>query len=81
MIGTSNCIYETPCGWCSKWDKKCDKTIDSKTNSNIDNPIDKSDCLHEWTIMTSNSTTGRTYICSKCGATKTEPLINYFTII
>ena len=27
--------------------------------------------------MTSNSTTGRTYICSKCGATKTEPLINY----
>lgn len=25
MIGTLNCIYETPCGWCSKWDKKCDK--------------------------------------------------------
>ena len=21
MIGTINCIYETPCGWCSKWDK------------------------------------------------------------
>ena len=19
------CPYETPCGWCSKWDKKCDK--------------------------------------------------------
>ena len=18
------CPYETPCGWCSKWDKKCD---------------------------------------------------------
>ena len=24
MIGTINCVYETPCGWCSKWDKKCD---------------------------------------------------------
>ena len=21
------CIYETPCGWCTKWDKKCDKKI------------------------------------------------------
>ena len=25
MLGTFNCIYETPCGWCSKWDKKCDR--------------------------------------------------------
>ena len=25
MIGTVNCVYETPCGWCSKWDKKCDR--------------------------------------------------------
>jgi len=21
------CPYETPCGWCSKWDKKCDEKI------------------------------------------------------
>lgn len=21
------CPYETPCGWCTKWDKKCDKKI------------------------------------------------------
>ena len=21
------CTYETPCGWCTKWDKKCDKKI------------------------------------------------------
>lgn len=21
------CTYETPCGWCCKWDKKCDKKI------------------------------------------------------
>ena len=31
MMGTFNCIYETPCGWCSKWDKKCDKKIKQQT--------------------------------------------------
>lgn len=30
MIGTINCVYETPCGWCSKWDKKCDKKISER---------------------------------------------------
>ena len=24
---TGICQYETPCGWCTKWDKKCDKKI------------------------------------------------------
>lgn len=40
MIGSSNCIYETPCGWCSKWDKKCDRKIgkDSPTPSDIYTP-------------------------------------------
>ena len=27
MTGTINCTYETPCGWCTKWDKKCNKKI------------------------------------------------------
>lgn len=27
MMGTFNCTYETPCGWCTKWDKKCDRRI------------------------------------------------------
>ena len=27
MFGTINCTYETPCGWCAKWDKKCDRKI------------------------------------------------------
>ena len=75
MIGTSNCVYETPCGWCSKWDKKCDKTISSTINIDIYNPIDRLDCSHEWIPMTSNSSTGIIYICRKCGATKTEPFI------
>ena len=24
---TMLCTYSTPCGWCTKWDKKCDKKI------------------------------------------------------
>ena len=24
---TRQCTYATPCGWCTKWDKKCDKKI------------------------------------------------------
>ena len=27
MLRTINCVYETPCQWCSKWDKKCDNKI------------------------------------------------------
>ncbi len=27
MMGTFECVYETPCHWCSKWDKKCDRKI------------------------------------------------------
>ena len=30
------CTYETPCGWCTKWDKKCDKKIGCDTKT--DNP-------------------------------------------
>lgn len=26
------CPYETPCGWCSKWDKECDEKIGSGTS-------------------------------------------------
>ena len=24
---TMQCIYSTPCGWCTKWEKRCDKKI------------------------------------------------------
>lgn len=37
MIGTTNCVYETPCGWCSKWDKKCDKKMRTESYK-INNP-------------------------------------------
>ena len=33
------CPYETPCGWCSKWDKKCDGKIGKENIINI-KPVD-----------------------------------------
>lgn len=33
---TMLCIYETPCGWCCKWDKKCDKKIGYGKNLELD---------------------------------------------
>lgn len=60
MIGTLNCIYETPCGWCSKWDKECDKKI-RKCAKN---------CSHEWEPTNSFSNSGYVYICKLCGETK-----------
>lgn len=32
---TMQCTYSTPCGWCTKWDKKCDKKIGCGIN--VDN--------------------------------------------
>ena len=40
MIGTINCVYETPCGWCSKWDKKCDNKIPERGQITKCNPVD-----------------------------------------
>ena len=39
MFGTMKCIYETPCHWCSKWDKKCDCKI------GCENPMKSVDTL------------------------------------
>jgi hypothetical protein len=27
-----SCTYSTPCGWCTKWDKKCDRKIGCDNN-------------------------------------------------
>ncbi len=45
MFGTMNCNYETPCGWCTKWDKKCDKKIGG---GNDVEPRTKKDFTLEW---------------------------------
>lgn len=36
---TGICPYETPCGWCSKWDKKCDKKIGCTNNESQTDPF------------------------------------------
>ena len=33
---TMLCTYVTPCGWCTKWDKKCDRKIGCNKNSDLD---------------------------------------------
>lgn len=87
MVGTFNCIYETPCGWCSKWDKKCDKKIPERgQRAKIDVADDVMDDLskkifinkicteksgHEWECC-GISTMSISYRCKKCGAYKEE---------
>ena len=80
MMGTINCVYETPCGWCSKWDKKCDKKTPERRQRAKCNPIDdaaanktcQSESDHEWERI-GMSTVGTDYMCGKCYARKTVP--------
>lgn len=85
---TMQCIYSTPCGWCTKWDKKCDKKIGPERGQRVDiNPVDDamdepigiivnkicaSESDHEWECI-GMSTGGSTYRCRKCYAHKTIP--------
>ena len=39
---TMQCTYSTPCGWCTKWDKKCDKKIGVDANINMPKKKDPS---------------------------------------
>ena len=48
MMGTINCVYETPCGWCSKWDKKCDKETLKRGQRIECNPIDDARSTVSW---------------------------------
>lgn len=88
MIGTALCIYETPCGWCSKWDKRCDRKTPEceqkvKYNS-IDDTATNKTCRtesdHEWEC-TGVSTVGTIYTCKKCRIRKTVPFVDlkYFS--
>lgn len=79
------CTYETPCGWCTKWDKKCDKKIPERGLRVKINPVDdysgptrtneicKSEEDHQWECC-GISTAGSTYVCKICGKHKTEPV-------
>lgn len=88
MMGTFNCVYETPCGWCYKWDKKCDKkipergqrakcsTIDDAMGISLKEALANKMCVeesdHEWECC-GISTVGTDYICKKCGTRKVYP--------
>ena len=71
MIGTINCIYETQCGWCSRFDKKCDNGSAIKYKK-----TEETKCEHEWrvnkTFPTGPNSNGVEYKCVKCGLTKTK---------
>lgn len=70
MMGTIECIYETPCHWCSKWDKKCDRKIKNENPYEDIKELVRT-CKHEWepTISGGANTKGNyiTYRCKKCG--------------
>lgn len=88
-MGTINCVYETPCGWCAKQDKKCDRKTPERGQREKCNPIDdaiinkicQSESDHEWEC-TGISTAGTTYTCRKCNAQKSVPNVDqkYVTI-
>ena len=50
MKETTSCVYKTPCGWCSKWDKECDERMHTssyrikhpKPITSIDDSVDSS---------------------------------------
>lgn len=77
---TMKCTYSTPCGWCTKWDKKCDRKIPDPPVKPYDylkkpptNQICKSEEDHQWECC-GVSTGGFTYMCKICGKHKTEPV-------
>ena len=82
MMGTINCIYETPCGWCTKWDKKCDEKISDLHTKAYDylmqtstNKICQTEEDHQWECC-GMSTAGSDYRCKICGEHKTVPYKN-----
>ena len=80
MIGTIECKYKLPCGWCEKRNIKCEYipaiTFDSPpeiTGKTFPGHLGSESCLWEWV---SSSTLGNHYRCRICGATKIEPIGN-----
>lgn len=79
MTGTINCVYETPCGWCSKWDKECDKKMHTR-NDRINHPkpivvLNKAcerELDHEWKSY-GTSSEGTLQICQRCGKHRIFP--------
>ncbi len=51
-----SCTYETPCGWCTKWDKKCDKKIGCSDDNKPQRGLRaKSGILEDWAMPQSRA--------------------------
>ena len=48
MMGTINCVYEIPCGWCSKGAKKGNKKAPERGQRIKCNPIDDARSTVSW---------------------------------
>ena len=84
-----SCTYETPCGWCTKWDKECDRKPYKRGLRVEINPVDdaigvsgevaltnktcESEEDHEWECC-GMSTAGSNYVCKKCYTHKFVPV-------
>lgn len=74
MKGTDNCVYETPCGWCSKWDKECDKKVPGIVlGAPLADMLYCEEFGHKWDMF-SATRASIIYRCGLCGAIKTESL-------
>ena len=75
MMGTFDCVYETPCHFCTKYDKPCDKKmgkpIPKALQELLDTPVE---CNHSWQQSNSGGADSKgvydVYVCKYCGATK-----------
>ena len=70
MVGSGNCVYETPCGWCSKWDKKCDKKI------GIESPTKLATITTDIDVVTANIVKRPQPSCLTCAHGKALSSVN-----
>lgn len=78
---TIQCVYMTPCGWCTRQNKECDieetkkrkkKYSDLFKSPTTTNKICETEEDHQWECC-GMSTAGSDYRCKICGAHKTVP--------
>lgn len=70
---TGICPYETPCGYCTKWDKKCDKKIGSNFTITETVPKRDNDNSHGLSCYNCVHYTELSSFCGDC-----HPIFKYF---
>jgi hypothetical protein len=64
VIDMDTCMYKTPCGWCSRFEKQCD----NKLPQDVVVKKTKNRCIHSW-IVHRKFRLGTEYMCTNCGLT------------